>query len=75
VSRGWEDLATDKCASRSIAPSSNVHAVVDAQHMSQRLAALRLIARILSGDCSKMLRIHVRIAGALNRIEASREVA
>jgi stage III sporulation protein SpoIIIAA len=45
------------------------------QHMSQRLAALRLIARILSGDCSKMPRIRVRIAGALSRIAASREVA
>jgi hypothetical protein len=46
-----------------------------AQHMSQRLAALRSIARILSGDCSKMLRINVRVAGAFKRIEASREVA
>jgi stage III sporulation protein SpoIIIAA len=68
-------LKTDKCTSRSVASSSNVHAVVDAQHMSQRLAALRSIARILSGDCSKMLRIRVRIAGALSRIAASREVA
>jgi len=46
-----------------------------AQHMSQRLAAVRPIARFLSGDCSKMPRIHVRIAGAFNRIEARREVA